>query len=229
MSKTDGFLGFEKIPANLRVNFSTSTNADLASFPADWPETLYVPFAVPYVPVADDRMYATMTVTITAPLSRGNMSIKSANSRDNPIISPNWLQSTTDQQVAVQAFKRARQIFLAAGITNGSEIAPGPSIQTDAEILDYLREAVVPIYHATASCKTFPPTIQSSDTQCLFSLGAMGIRDNPDTVVDSNARVVGVSGLRVVDASAFPFTPPGLPQASVCKYCIISLGSREPP
>ena len=37
-------------------------------------------------------------------------------------------------------------------------------------------------------------------------------------VVDSQARVMGVSGLRVVDASAFPFLPPGHPQATVCKY-----------
>lgn len=39
-------------------------------------------------------------------------------------------------------------------------------------------------------------------------------------VVDSAARVFGVSGLRVVDASAFPFLPPGHPQGSICEYLL---------
>lgn len=46
----------------------------------------------------------------------------------------------------------------------------------------------------------------------------MGADGDPMAVVDSHARVRGVTGLRVVDASAFPFSPPGHPQATVCKY-----------
>lgn len=43
----------------------------------------------------------------------------------------------------------------------------------------------------------------------------MGRQDDPMAVVDSHAKVFGVSSLRVVDASAFPFLPPGHPQSSV--------------
>lgn len=43
----------------------------------------------------------------------------------------------------------------------------------------------------------------------------MGKKDDPQAVVDSNARVYGVKGLRVVDASAFPLLPPGHPQSTV--------------
>lgn len=43
----------------------------------------------------------------------------------------------------------------------------------------------------------------------------MGRESDPMAVVDSHARVYGVTGLRVVDASAFPFLPPGHPQSSV--------------
>jgi choline dehydrogenase-like flavoprotein len=43
----------------------------------------------------------------------------------------------------------------------------------------------------------------------------MGVESDEMAVVDSHARVFGVSGLRVVDASAFPFLPPGHPQSSV--------------
>ena len=49
-------------------------------------------------------------------------------------------------------------------------------------------------------------------------LGAMGKAGDPNAVVDSHARVFGVQGLRVVDASAFPFLPPGHAQAIVCTY-----------
>ena len=43
----------------------------------------------------------------------------------------------------------------------------------------------------------------------------MGKADDPDAVVDSNARVIGVAGLRVVDASSFALLPPGHPQSTV--------------
>ena len=50
-----------------------------------------------------------------------------------------------------------------------------------------------------------------------FSAAKMGKADDPMAVVDSKARVLGVQGLRVVDASAFPFLPPGHPQATICE------------
>ena len=45
----------------------------------------------------------------------------------------------------------------------------------------------------------------------------MGKRGDPDAVVDSKAKVIGVTALRVVDASSFPLLPPGHPQATICK------------
>lgn len=45
----------------------------------------------------------------------------------------------------------------------------------------------------------------------------MGKLDDPDAVVDSKARVIGVKGLRVVDASSFAILPPGHPQATICE------------
>jgi hypothetical protein len=46
----------------------------------------------------------------------------------------------------------------------------------------------------------------------------MGTADDPMVVLDSQARVQGVQGLRVVDASAFPLLPPGHPQSAVCEW-----------
>ena len=45
----------------------------------------------------------------------------------------------------------------------------------------------------------------------------MGKANDPMAVIDSKARVYGLDGLRVVDASAFPLLPPGHPQATICK------------
>lgn len=45
----------------------------------------------------------------------------------------------------------------------------------------------------------------------------MGRSGDPRAVVDSRARVIGVNGLRVVDASALPFLPPGHPSAVICE------------
>lgn len=51
----------------------------------------------------------------------------------------------------------------------------------------------------------------------------MGKADDPKAVIDSKARVMGVTGLRVVDASAFPFLPPGHPSAVICESNPLSL------
>ena len=47
--------------------------------------------------------------------------------------------------------------------------------------------------------------------------GKMGQENDTMAVVDSQARVFGTKGLRVVDISAFPFLPPGHPQSTVCE------------
>ena len=47
--------------------------------------------------------------------------------------------------------------------------------------------------------------------------GMMGRANETMAVVDSEARVFGVSGLRVIDSSSFRFTPPGHTQAATCE------------
>ncbi len=51
----------------------------------------------------------------------------------------------------------------------------------------------------------------------------MGKAGDPDAVVDSRARVYGVRGLRVVDASAFAILPPGHPMSTICELCLDAL------
>lgn len=154
----------------------------------------------------DGFEYATILGTLVAPTSRGNVSIISADTRDLPIINPNWLATETDQQVAVAIYKRTREAFGSAAmapVVIGNEYFPGDQIQTDAEILDVIRQTLMTIYHASCTCK-------------------MGTDQDRMAVVDSRARVFGVQQLRVVDASIFPVLPPGHPQSVVCRLSRIN-------
>lgn len=78
------------------------------------------------------------------------------------------------------------------------EVGPGPNVTTDEQILNYIMANAFQNWHASCTCK-------------------MGKRNDTMAVVDSRGRVIGVSGLRVVDASAFALLPPGHPQSTVCK------------
>lgn len=159
-------------------------------------------FSEPFNQQPSTGQYGTIVGTLIAPTSRGNVTISSANVAHLPIVSPNWLSTETDQKLAVATYKRIREIFRTqamAPIITGPEYFPGLEYQTDAQILDVIRNSMMTIYHASCTCK-------------------MGLQNDSMAVVDSHARVFGVTGLRVVDASAFPFLPPGHPQSTVCEY-----------
>jgi len=80
-------------------------------------------------------------------------------------------------------------------------------VSSDADLLQLIKKSVGSVFHASCTC-------------------AMGRKDDKNAVVDSDANVIGVKGLRVVDASAFPFLPPGHPMATVCEFCIIFQASE---
>jgi choline dehydrogenase len=172
------------------------TKEKLAAFPKDWPEVEYVVFGFPLGPGIN---VGVVSATLTAPLSRGSISINSASMADPPVIDLGWLTDPADGEIAVAAFKRCREAWASDAIEpvrSGSEIVPGGTIVTDAEILEYIRNSASTVWHASATCK-------------------MGKASDPMAVVDSGGRVFGISGLRVVDASVFPFAVPPNPQGTV--------------
>ena len=190
--------GFEKLPDKLRANLSPETLSDLATFPSDWPVLELLPVGSAGGVTNSTGNYIAVDAIILTTTSRGNVTINSTDANDNPIVSPNWLLTTTDQELAVQALKRVREVAVSTGSTVGPEVIPGPAVQSDVEILEYIRQTVMPVYHASATC-------------------AMGKPSDPNAVVDTHGRVFGVKGLRVIDSSAFPFLPPGHCQSTVCK------------
>ncbi|KAI0154158.1 putative choline dehydrogenase [Xylariaceae sp. FL1272] len=204
------YVAFEKLPDDIRKDFSPSTLEQLDALPEDWPEFMISTIPayvndfwnpVPPSPM-DGYQYASLLACIQIPTSRGNVNISSSLMHDQPLINPNWMTTQHDIDLVIGGFKRIRQILEApvmSNVTIGTEYWPGSSVQTDEEIYDHLRKAFNTISHPAASCK-------------------MGKASDPTAVVDSHARVYGVKGLRVVDASAFPFLPPGLPQSSVYMF-----------
>ncbi|GHD12288.1 choline dehydrogenase [Halioglobus japonicus] len=127
----------------------------------------------------------TATVCNLRPESRGSVHVRSKDPSQYPVIRANYLDTEKDRQVMIDAFRRVREIFRAPALANhlGTEFRPGPQVESDEEILAYVRAEAESVYHPVGTCK-------------------MGQGD--DAVVDERLRVRGIQGLRVADASIMP-------------------------
>ncbi|THY18891.1 hypothetical protein D6D00_07926 [Aureobasidium pullulans] len=190
-------VGFLKVTNQSWANMSSTTAHDFpTTFPADWPEIEIAPFAIGLNDGV--RNFASMAIGLLATFSRGNITISSSSTADAPIINPAFLTHPHDLILAITASKFARHLTSTSSLHSAiiEEVIPGPAVRTDAEIIVYLRGSMATFYHASCTCK-------------------MGRRNDSRAVVDSKARVIGITGLQVVDASVFPFSVPGQPQATV--------------
>ena len=119
------------------------------------------------------------------PESRGHVRIVSPDPDRHPAITANYLSSAFDEEATVTGLRWARRIAaqpaLAALIDH--ELQPGPKAADDEALLRYARAAGTTIYHPVGTCR------MGSDLEA---------------VVDPELRVVGVEGLRVIDASIMP-------------------------
>jgi choline dehydrogenase len=199
--------GWEKVPAASRKNLSPDVRATLDKLPADWPELEYIAFSgyggngstFTTSDPGDGKQYATFTVVLVAPLSRGSVTATSKDTSVAPAIDPAYLTHKGDVEVALAGFKRAREFWASDAIKPvvlGGEAFPGANFKTDEQIIKQIRGGFQTIYHGSCTC-------------------AMGTAKDPMAVIDTQARVYGVKGLRVVDASSFPMLPPGHPQSIV--------------
>lgn len=201
------FLAWERMPTS--ANLSTSSRAILDAYPEDWPHIEYFPaagyigdFNIPWADQPKDgKQYASILGALAAPQSRGNVTIASASAADLPLFNPNWLTTETDIEAAIAIYRRLREIFDTEAIKSiradtTAEYWPGLAVATDEEILDNIRTSVMAVMHASCTNR-------------------MGKAEEDTAVVDSLFRVIGVSGLRVVDASALFLLPPGHPQALI--------------
>ncbi|KAL3860165.1 hypothetical protein ACJMK2_010323 [Sinanodonta woodiana] len=121
------------------------------------------------------------------PTSKGYIKLKSRNPKDHPKIVANYLSTEYDIQEMRESVKLSREIFAQKAFDpfRGEELAPGPNVKTDAEIDNFNRSMADSAYHPSCTCK-------------------MGSENDPMAVVDPQTRVIGLEGLRVVDASIMP-------------------------
>ena len=122
---------------------------------------------------------------VQRPESTGNIHIKSADPFRPPAINYKFLATENDRRVAVAAVRCARRIVAASPLADviDAEISPGPQVESDDQILDYIHQTGQTTYHPVGTCK-------------------MG--HEPMAVVDDRLRVHGISNLRVADASIMP-------------------------
>lgn len=127
----------------------------------------------------------TFSVCQLRPASRGSIEIRSRNPADAPSIKANYLSAELDRRCMVAAVRFARRLGAAAPLKPylSAEYRPGPAAQSDAELLESVREYGATIFHPAGTCR-------------------MG--EDRQAVVDHRLRVHGTAGLRVVDCSIMP-------------------------
>ena len=119
--------------------------------------------------------------------SRGNVTLRSADPLADPRIRFNYMSHPDDWDEFRTCIRLTREIFEQEAFKPfvKHEIQPGAHLQSDDEIDSFIREHAESAYHPCGTCR-------------------MGRADDPDAVVDPEARVIGVEGLRVADSSIFP-------------------------
>ena len=125
------------------------------------------------------------------PESLGSIHIRSKDPKAQPAIRFNFLADPIDQAAMTAGFRMMRKIVDAAPMDayRDGEYSPGPAVNTDAEILTWIRNNSQTAYHPIGTCRMGPA--------------------GPSTVVDDKLKVHGLDGLRVADASIFPTMPSG--------------------
>jgi choline dehydrogenase len=126
----------------------------------------------------------------------------SANPLDKPRVNPNYLGVRADLERLVQAVRISRDIFGTKAFAPWikEELMPGPSVRTEHQLHEFVRQTADSYHHQAGSCK------MGSDSMA---------------VVDPQLRVYGVEGLRVADASVMPQVPSGN-----CHTGIVMIGER---
>jgi choline dehydrogenase len=124
--------------------------------------------------------------------SRGSVKITSGDPADKPALRFNYLSTAEDRREWVEAVRTARTILGQPGMAryDGGELSPGPEVETDEQILDWVRKDAETALHPSCTCR-------------------MGHIDDDSVVDPLTMGVHGLQGLRVVDASAMRYVTNG--------------------
>jgi choline dehydrogenase len=162
------------------------------------PDLMYHTYQIPFTvhtarlgyPVPEHAIC--LTPNIPRPASVGRMWLLSPRPDVKPALDFGYFTDPDgeDERCIVDGLRLARDVAATSPFRQwiGREVAPGPSITTDAELSAYGRAVHHTVYHPAGTCR-------------------MGAADDPSAVVDPDLRVRGITGLRIADASVFPTMP----------------------
>jgi len=144
-------------------------------------------------PLMHPDPYAAFLTSISQcrPTSRGYLKLRSADPYEAPEIQPNYLSTEQDLQENLEGFRFIRKLMETPTMREivEEELAPGPDVSRDEEVLDYCRNTGGSVFHPSGTCRMGP--------------------DPAKDVVRPDLRVYGLENLRVADASIFPTIPSG--------------------
>jgi choline dehydrogenase len=131
----------------------------------------------------------TASVANLRPTSRGFIRLRSADPADKPVIQPNYLSTDDDRRVATDSVRVTREIVAQPALQkfHPAEYLPGEAVRSEDEaaLIRAAGEIGTTIFHPVGTAK-------------------MGRKEDALAVVDERLRVIGVDGLRVIDASIMP-------------------------
>ncbi|MEX0158722.1 MULTISPECIES: choline dehydrogenase [unclassified Microbacterium] len=148
------------------------------------------------------------------PESKGRITLRSADPLEQPVAEFNYLSTERDRREWIDGVRVTRELMNQPAFAsfNGGELSPGPGVETDEEILDWVAQDAETTYHPCGTCK-------------------MG-SDELSVVDPRTFRVHGVEGLRVVDASVIPSIPNAnlyAPVMMIAEKAADSILGRTPP
>ncbi|RVX66396.1 hypothetical protein B0A52_09626 [Exophiala mesophila] len=133
-----------------------------------------------------DESYITHELLLQNNLSKGHISLESADPRVLPRVDPHFLEHPFDKRIAIETVREAVAIGKASAYSSTiRHMVHGPTGDSDENILDFIRANLGQGYHSLGTCK-------------------MGPAGDENTVVDQQFRVVGLNGLRIADLSVCP-------------------------
>jgi choline dehydrogenase-like flavoprotein len=155
-----------------------------------------VPLLLPHIGEAPENSFSIVPANMHPP-SRGQLKITSDDPRAPPLIDPAYLAEQADVDVMVEGLRLAREIAHGAGLRDwvAREVFPGSAMQDRAALAVHVRNSTSPFYHPVSTCR-------------------MGRADDAMAVVDTDCLVLGLTNLRVVDASIFPSIPQAMTNAA---------------
>ena len=130
----------------------------------------------------------TFGLKVLQPRSVGTLHIQSRDPLAQASMDPKYLSHEADVQLFIEGMRFARRIATMPALKDlvVRETRPGPDIQDDTGLLDYMKETIQTSWHMVGTCK-------------------MGV--DPQAVVDPQLKVYGIDSLRVIDSSIFPTIP----------------------